>query len=60
VAPSPEPAAGVTLQIDPDKSCADVHDKDNINPDYDCINIQQETRIKMGKWNVNTNACDIK
>jgi prepilin-type N-terminal cleavage/methylation domain-containing protein len=63
VAPAPpEPVGGVTIRIDPDGNCALPHDSPNQekNPDYDCVNIQNETRIKMGKWNVNTNACDIK
>jgi hypothetical protein len=29
------------------------------NPDYDCITIGQ-TRIKMGRYNAGTNACDEK
>lgn len=66
--PDPEPPDGAQLRIDPDKDCNDgIHDKEDPpsflfkkNPDYDCLKIMQETRIKMGKWNVQTNVCDIK
>lgn len=60
VAPAPEPAGGVTIRIDPDRNCAMPHDTGGIGADYDCVNIQNETRIKMGKWNVTTTNCDIK
>jgi prepilin-type N-terminal cleavage/methylation domain-containing protein len=61
-APSLEPADGPYFRIDPDGNCALPHDSPNQekNADYDCVNIQNETRIKMGKWNVTTNVCDIK
>jgi len=57
--PSPEPVDW-QFRIDPDKNCALPHDSGGMNPDYDCVNIQNETRIKMGKWNVATSVCDIK
>lgn len=57
--PSPEPVDW-QFRIDPDRNCALPHDSGGMNPDYDCVNIQNETRIKMGKWNVATSVCDIK